>query len=119
MDFLVQEPLAALPAIRRSQAVAPPPMKTRTFFKLKPPTRFLGDLEVFHHPEEEFGMVNREAWWRQLLRIYDRFDPVFAQALGHPEPFEWGLEIGSRIGGRTLTAAISLRKNGLKKRSPN
>jgi DNA-binding CsgD family transcriptional regulator len=30
-----------------------------------------------------------------LQRHYERFDPVIIQALGHPEPFEWGLGLGS------------------------
>ena len=36
------------------------------------------------------------AWTTQYLKShYERFDPVIIRALGHPEPFEWGLEIGS------------------------
>jgi len=30
-----------------------------------------------------------------LQRHYERFDPVIVQALSHPEPFEWGLGVGS------------------------
>lgn len=32
---------------------------------------------------------------RYLEGHYERFDPVITQALSHPEPFEWGLEIKS------------------------
>lgn len=36
------------------------------------------------------------AWTTHYLqRHYERFDPVIVQALGQPEPFEWGLGIGS------------------------
>ena len=32
------------------------------------------------------------AWTEHYLKNrYERFDPVILQALGHPEPFEWGL----------------------------
>jgi LuxR family transcriptional activator of conjugal transfer of Ti plasmids len=31
-----------------------------------------------------------------LKNRYERFDPVIAQALGHPEPFEWGLGVGTK-----------------------
>jgi LuxR family transcriptional regulator, activator of conjugal transfer of Ti plasmids len=35
-------------------------------------------------------------WTTHYLQCqYERFDPVILQALGHPEPFEWGLDIGS------------------------
>lgn len=38
------------------------------------------------------------AWTAQYLkRHYERFDPVIIQALKHPEPFEWGLGVGSLI----------------------
>src|SRR5260221_1729141 len=30
-----------------------------------------------------------------LQRHYERFDPVIVQALRNPEPFEWGLDVGS------------------------
>jgi LuxR family transcriptional activator of conjugal transfer of Ti plasmids len=30
-----------------------------------------------------------------LQRHYERFDPVIIQVIGHPEPFEWGLGVGS------------------------
>jgi LuxR family transcriptional activator of conjugal transfer of Ti plasmids len=36
------------------------------------------------------------AWTEHYLQNhYERFDPVILQALGRPEPFEWGLGIGS------------------------
>jgi LuxR family transcriptional activator of conjugal transfer of Ti plasmids len=36
------------------------------------------------------------AWTTHYLqKHYERFDPVIIQALGHPEPFQWGLEVGS------------------------
>ena len=36
------------------------------------------------------------AWTTHYLqRNYERFDPVIIQALGQPEPFEWGLGIAS------------------------
>src|ERR1700688_3461898 len=35
-------------------------------------------------------------WTKYYLQNrYERVDPVIIQALGHPEPFEWGLGIGS------------------------
>jgi Autoinducer binding domain len=35
------------------------------------------------------------AWTTYYLQShYERFDPVIIQALGYPEPFEWGLELG-------------------------
>jgi hypothetical protein len=36
------------------------------------------------------------AWTTHYLQShYERFDPVIIQALGRPEPFEWGLEVGT------------------------
>ncbi|MEH2478168.1 LuxR family transcriptional activator of conjugal transfer of Ti plasmids [Nitrobacteraceae bacterium AZCC 2146] len=36
------------------------------------------------------------AWTKHYLdRHYERFDPVIIQALSHPEPFQWGLGVGS------------------------
>lgn len=36
------------------------------------------------------------AWTKHYMQShYERFDPVIIQALGHPEPFEWGLGSGS------------------------
>jgi LuxR family transcriptional activator of conjugal transfer of Ti plasmids len=36
------------------------------------------------------------AWTKHYLENhFERFDPVILQALGHPEPFEWGLNVGS------------------------
>lgn len=46
----------------------------------------------------EAGLISNypPAWTTHYLqRHYERFDPVIIQALGHPEPFEWGLGIGS------------------------
>src|SRR5260370_20368526 len=38
------------------------------------------------------------AWTTHYLQShYERFDPVIIQALSHPEPFEWGLGVGSTI----------------------
>lgn len=44
------------------------------------------------------GLISNypSAWTTHYLqRHYERFDPVITQALGHPEPFEWGLGLGS------------------------
>ncbi|SHM82241.1 LuxR family transcriptional regulator [Bradyrhizobium lablabi] len=44
------------------------------------------------------GLISNypSAWTTHYLqRHYERFDPVIIQALRHPEPFEWGLGIGS------------------------
>src|SRR5882672_12215285 len=44
------------------------------------------------------GLISNypSAWTTQYLqRHYERFDPVITRALGHPEPFEWGLGVGS------------------------
>jgi LuxR family transcriptional activator of conjugal transfer of Ti plasmids len=36
------------------------------------------------------------AWTTHYLQNhYERFDPVIIRALGHPDPFEWGLGVGS------------------------
>jgi LuxR family transcriptional activator of conjugal transfer of Ti plasmids len=43
------------------------------------------------------GLISNypSAWTTHYLqRHYERFDPVIIQALGYPEPFEWGLELG-------------------------
>ncbi|SDS80953.1 helix-turn-helix transcriptional regulator [Bradyrhizobium canariense] len=35
-------------------------------------------------------------WTKHYLRHhYELFDPIIIQAIGHPEPFEWGLGVGS------------------------
>src|SRR5260370_28672550 len=39
-----------------------------------------------------------QAWTEHYLQShYERFDPVIVQALSQPEPFEWGLGVGSTI----------------------
>ena len=43
------------------------------------------------------GLISNypSAWTTHYLqRHYERFDPVIIQALSHPEPFKWGLELG-------------------------
>jgi LuxR family transcriptional regulator, activator of conjugal transfer of Ti plasmids len=38
------------------------------------------------------------AWTKHYLQShYEHFDPVIIQALGHPEPFKWGLAAGSTV----------------------
>jgi hypothetical protein len=38
------------------------------------------------------------AWTKRYLQShYERCDPVIIRAFGHPEPFEWGLGVGSSI----------------------
>jgi len=44
------------------------------------------------------GLISNypSAWTTHYLeRHYERFDPVIIRALSHPEPFEWGLGVGS------------------------
>jgi DNA-binding CsgD family transcriptional regulator len=44
------------------------------------------------------GLISNypSAWTTHYLQShYERFDPVIIQALSHPEPFEWGLGVGS------------------------
>jgi LuxR family transcriptional regulator, activator of conjugal transfer of Ti plasmids len=51
-------------------------------------------LSVAHRPDDTVGLISNypSAWTKHYLqRHYERFDPVIVQALGHPEPFEWGL----------------------------
>ncbi|WP_312014700.1 LuxR family transcriptional regulator [Bradyrhizobium sp. AUGA SZCCT0240] len=46
----------------------------------------------------EAGLISNypSAWTTHYLQShYERFDPVIIQAIGHPEPFEWGLGVGS------------------------
>ncbi|WP_315986374.1 LuxR family transcriptional regulator [Bradyrhizobium sp. Bra78] len=55
-------------------------------------------LSVPQRPSAEAHLISNypSAWTTQYLKShYERFDPVITRALGHPEPFEWGLEIGS------------------------
>ncbi|WNV11803.1 LuxR family transcriptional regulator [Tardiphaga sp. 709] len=62
------------------------------------------DLSCFAYlsmPEKAGGppelISNYPAAWttHYLQSHYERFDPVINRALGHPEPFEWGLGFGS------------------------
>jgi LuxR family transcriptional regulator, activator of conjugal transfer of Ti plasmids len=62
------------------------------------------DLSCFAYlsiPEKtggQAGLISNypSAWTtRYLQRHYERFDPVIIQARGRPEPFEWGLGVGS------------------------
>lgn len=51
-------------------------------------------LSVPHRRDAIVGLISNypSAWTEQYLRShYERFDPVIVQALGHPEPFQWGL----------------------------
>ena len=51
-------------------------------------------LSVPHRPGAAAGLVSNypSAWTQHYLQShYERLDPVIIQALGHPEPFEWGL----------------------------
>ena len=53
-------------------------------------------LSVPHRPDASTGLISNypSAWTTHYLqRHYERLDPVIIQALGHPEPFEWGLEV--------------------------
>jgi hypothetical protein len=46
-------------------------------------------------PEVRLISTYPVAWTTYYLRRhYERLDPVITQALGHPEPFEWGLGAG-------------------------
>jgi LuxR family transcriptional activator of conjugal transfer of Ti plasmids len=62
------------------------------------------DLSCFAYlsiPDKTGGRVGLisnypSAWTTHYLeRHYERFDPVIIRALSHPEPFEWGLGVGS------------------------
>jgi LuxR family transcriptional activator of conjugal transfer of Ti plasmids len=51
------------------------------------------------------GLISNypSAWTTHYLqRHYERFDPVIIQALGNPEPFEWGLGVGSIVPSKSL-----------------
>jgi len=51
-------------------------------------------LSVPHRPRATPRLISNypAAWTTHYLKHhYDRFDPVIIQALGHPEPFKWGL----------------------------
>lgn len=55
-------------------------------------------LSVPHRPGDAPRLISNypSAWTKYYLqRQFERLDPVIIQALGHPEPFEWGLEIES------------------------
>jgi hypothetical protein len=55
-------------------------------------------LPVQHRPDATVGLISNypSAWTRHYLQShYERFDPVIVQALAEPEPFEWGLGVGS------------------------
>lgn len=55
-------------------------------------------LSVPRRPGAAAGLISNypSAWTKHYLQShYERFDPVIMQALGHPEPFEWGLGAGS------------------------
>jgi DNA-binding CsgD family transcriptional regulator len=55
-------------------------------------------LSVPDRPRSAARLVSNypPAWTEHYLQSrYERFDPVVIQALGDPEPFEWGLEMGS------------------------
>jgi DNA-binding CsgD family transcriptional regulator len=56
-------------------------------------------LLVPHHPPRTAPRLISnypQAWTEHYLQChYERFDPVIVQALSQPEPFEWGLGIGS------------------------
>jgi DNA-binding CsgD family transcriptional regulator len=57
-------------------------------------------LSVPHHPGAIPQLISNypAAWTKHYLqRHYERFDPVIVQALGHPEPFQWGREIRSKV----------------------
>jgi LuxR family transcriptional regulator, activator of conjugal transfer of Ti plasmids len=60
------------------------------------------DLSCFAYlsmPDQTGGQAglisNYPSAWTTLYleRHYERLDPVIIQALGHPEPFQWGLGI--------------------------
>ncbi len=47
------------------------------------------------HSEPQHITTYPPSWTAHYLRShYERFDPVIVEALGSPEPFEWGLEGG-------------------------
>jgi LuxR family transcriptional activator of conjugal transfer of Ti plasmids len=55
-------------------------------------------LSLSSRPGESPRLISTypSAWTKHYLQShYERFDPVIIQALGHPEPFEWGLGAGS------------------------
>jgi LuxR family transcriptional regulator, activator of conjugal transfer of Ti plasmids len=55
-------------------------------------------LSVPNRPGEVPRLISNypSTWTRHYLQHhFERFDPVVIQALGHHEPFEWGLGVGS------------------------
>jgi LuxR family transcriptional activator of conjugal transfer of Ti plasmids len=55
-------------------------------------------LTVPERPRAAAGLISNypPAWTKLYLQShYERFDPVVIQALGHPEPFEWGHKVRS------------------------
>ena len=55
-------------------------------------------LSVPHRPRATPRLISNypPVWTTHYLQHhYERFDPVIIQALGHPEPFKWGLGAGS------------------------
>jgi LuxR family transcriptional activator of conjugal transfer of Ti plasmids len=54
-------------------------------------------LTIPHHPRANPKLISNypSAWTTHYLEHhYERLDPVIAQALSHPEPFEWGIGFG-------------------------
>lgn len=57
-------------------------------------------LSVPHWPSDAPRLISNypSAWTKHYLQHhFERIDPVITQALGHPEPFEWGLGVGAAI----------------------
>jgi LuxR family transcriptional activator of conjugal transfer of Ti plasmids len=55
-------------------------------------------LSVPHRRGSHARLISNypSAWSAHYLqKHYERLDPVIIQALSHPEPFEWGLDVGS------------------------
>jgi LuxR family transcriptional regulator, activator of conjugal transfer of Ti plasmids len=56
------------------------------------------------------------AWTTHYLQShYERFDPVILQALSHPEPFEWGLGVGSWAPSRSLELLTEAARFGIRR----
>jgi LuxR family transcriptional activator of conjugal transfer of Ti plasmids len=61
-------------------------------------------LSVPHRPGAVPQLISNYpvAWTKRYLqRHYERFDPIIVQALGHPEPFEWGREMRAKEPSKT------------------
>jgi LuxR family transcriptional regulator, activator of conjugal transfer of Ti plasmids len=55
------------------------------------------------------------AWTTRYLRKhYERFDPVIIQALGQPEPFEWGLGVGPSVSTKSRELFEEAAKFGIR-----